>query len=85
MAFLNKKRKRKTKWGGDRKSTKFRAMEFATNDVKGATSIEDKAMGVSTMLSMASCATKDTRKLDNAHKPQATLSKLRSSSASVVS
>jgi hypothetical protein len=42
MAFLKKKRKRKRKWGGDRKSTKFLlAMEFATNDCKGATSIED--------------------------------------------
>jgi hypothetical protein len=39
MAFLNKKRKRKKKWGGDRKSTKFRAMEFAAEDYKGATSI----------------------------------------------
>jgi hypothetical protein len=36
MAFLNKK-----KWGGDRKSTKFRAMEFAAEDCKGETSIED--------------------------------------------
>ena len=42
MAFLNKKRKRKRKWGGGRKSTKFRAMELATNDCKGATSIEDR-------------------------------------------
>jgi hypothetical protein len=47
MAFFKKKRKRKRKWGGDRKSTKFRAIEFATNDCKGATSIEDRAMRVS--------------------------------------
>ena len=84
MAFLNKKRKRKSKWGGDRKSTKFRAMEFATNDCKGATSIEDTFIRVSTMVSMTSCAAKDTRKLDKAHKFYAALSKLRSS-ASVVS
>jgi hypothetical protein len=58
MAFLKKKRKRKRKWGGDRKSTKFLAMEFATNDCKGATSIEGSAMSVSAMLSMASNAKK---------------------------
>jgi hypothetical protein len=84
MAFLDKKRKRKRKWGGDRESTKFRAMEFATNDCRGATSIEDTAIRVSTMVSMTSCAAKDTRKLDNAHKIYAARSKLRSS-ASVVS
>ena len=84
MAFLNKKRKRKMKWGSDRKSTKFRAMEFATNDCKGATSIEDTAIRVSAMLSMTTCAAKDTRKHENAHKLYAALSKLRSS-ASVVS
>ena len=83
MAFLNKKRKRKKKWGGDRKSTKFRAMEFAAEDFKGATSIEDTFIRVSTMVSMTSCAAKDTRKLDKAHKFYAALSKLRSS-ASVV-
>jgi hypothetical protein len=33
-------------------------MEFATKDVKGATSIEDRMMRVSTMLSMASNAKK---------------------------
>jgi hypothetical protein len=64
MAFLNKKRKRKKKWGGDRKSTKFRAMEFAAEDCKGATSIEDTFIRVSAMVSMTSCAAKDTRKLD---------------------
>ena len=84
MAFLKKKRKRKSKWGGGRKSTKFLAMEFATNDCKGATSIEDTMIRVSAMVSMTSCAAKDTRKLDNAHKYYAALSKLRSS-ASVVS
>jgi hypothetical protein len=84
MAFLNKKRKRKSKWGGDRKSTKFRAMEFATNDCKGTTSIEDTMIRVTAMVSMTSCAAKDTRKLDQAHKYYAALSKLRSS-ASVVS
>ena len=68
MAFLNKKRKRKKKWGGDWKSTKFRAMEFAAEDFKGATSIEDTFIRVSTMVSMTSCAAKDTRKLDKAHK-----------------
>jgi hypothetical protein len=40
MAFLKKKRKRKSKWGGDRKSTKFLAMEFATNDCKGARNVD---------------------------------------------
>jgi hypothetical protein len=84
MAFLNKKRKRKNTWGGDRKSTKFRAMEFATNDFKGATSIEDTFIRVSAMVSMTSCAAKDTRELDKAHKLYAALSKLRSS-VSVVS
>jgi hypothetical protein len=59
-------------------------MKFATNDVKGATSIEAKAMRVSVVLSVLSCAAKDTWKLERAHKLQAALSKLRSS-ASVVS
>jgi hypothetical protein len=69
MAFLNKKRKRKNTWGGRPEVyTKFRAMEFATNDCKGATSIEDTFIRVSTMVSMTSCAAKDTRELDKAHK-----------------
>jgi hypothetical protein len=53
--YLVKTRKRK-RWGGDRKSTKFIAMEFATKDVKGAKSLDDTGMRVSTMLAMASHA-----------------------------
>jgi hypothetical protein len=59
-------------------------MEFAAEDFKGATSIEDTFIRASTMVSMNSCAAKDTRKLDKAHNFYAALSKLRSS-ASVVS
>jgi hypothetical protein len=86
MAFLNKKRKRKTKWGATgslRSFVQWNSQQMMSR-AKGATSIEDKAMGVSTVLSMTSCAAKDTRKLgNNAHKLQAALSKLRSA-ASVV-
>jgi hypothetical protein len=84
MAFLKKKRTRKRKWGGDRKSTQFLAMEFATNDCKGATSSEDGRMRASAMLSMASNAMKCDKELTDAHRPSVALQKLRSS-ASVVS
>jgi hypothetical protein len=86
MAFFKKKRKRKSKWGGDRKSTKFLAiaMEFATNDCKGATSIEDGGMRASTMMSMASSnAIKCDKELTDAQRLSVALQKLRSS-ASVV-
>jgi hypothetical protein len=53
---LVKTRKRKRKWGGDRKSTNFLAMQFATRDVAGAKSLDDTGMRVSTMLAMASHA-----------------------------
>jgi hypothetical protein len=83
MAFLKQKRKRKSKWGGDRKSTKFLAMEFATNDCKSTPSIEDGGMRVSTMLSMASIAMKCDKELTDAQGLSVALQKLRSS-ASVV-
>jgi hypothetical protein len=47
--YLVKTRKRK-RWGGDRKSMKCIAMEFATKDVKGAKSVDDSMMRVSAML-----------------------------------
>jgi hypothetical protein len=84
MAFIKKKRKRKRKWEGDRGPTKFLAMEFATNDCKGATSIEDRAkMRASAMLSMASNAKKIDMGPTDAQRLSVALQELRSS-ASVV-
>jgi hypothetical protein len=59
-------------------------MEFATNDCKGATPIEDRAMRASTMLLMASNAKKIDKKLTDARRFSVALQKNRSS-ASVVS
>jgi hypothetical protein len=81
MAFLKRKRKRKSKWGGGRKSTKFLAIEFATNDFKGATSIEDGGTRASAMLSMASNAMKCDKELTNAQRFSVALQKLRSSAS----
>jgi hypothetical protein len=62
--YLVKTRKRK-RWGGDRKSTKFIAMQFATKDVKGAKSLDDTGMRVSAMMAMASHAGHYDEKLTN--------------------
>jgi hypothetical protein len=79
MAFFKTKRKRKRKGGGDRKSTKFVAMEFATKHIKGATSIEGSMMRVSAMLSMmASSAKKTNIKPTDAQRFSVALQKLRS-------
>jgi hypothetical protein len=59
-------------------------MEFATNDCKGATSIEDRGMRASAMLSLASNAMKCDKELADARRMSVALQKLRSS-ASVVS
>jgi hypothetical protein len=51
--YLVKTRKKKRKWGGVRRGTKFLALEFATKDVAGAKSLEDTGMRCATMLAMA--------------------------------
>jgi hypothetical protein len=53
IKYLKKTRKRK-QWGGDRRSTKYIALKFATQDVKGAKTADGSMTRVSTMLSMAS-------------------------------
>jgi hypothetical protein len=85
MAFLKTKRKRKRKWGGDRKSTKFVAMEFATKDVKGTTSIEGCRMRASTTLSMASNASHYDIKPTDAQRSSVALQKLHPPASVVVS
>ena len=78
--YLVKKRKRK-KWGGDRRPTKYIALEFATKDVAGAKSLDDTGMRCATMLAMAKYAGHYDEKLTKDQKFYAALQKIRPSAS----
>ena len=78
--YLVKKRKRK-KWGGDRRPTKYIALEFATKDVAGAKSLADTGMRCATMLAMAKYAGHYDEKLTKDQKFYAALQKIRPSAS----
>ena len=80
IKYLKKTRKRK-KWGGDRRSTKYIALEFATKDVAGAKSLDDTGMRCATMLAMARYAGHYDEKLTKDQKLYAALQKIRTSAS----